>query len=52
MILGVSGSPRPKATEYVCRNALAQLEELGYETTYWSVMGKRLNFCTHCDYCR
>jgi len=52
MILGVSGSPRPKATEYVCKNALAQLEELGYETAYWSVMGKKLNFCTHCDYCR
>lgn len=52
MILGVSGSPRQKATEYLCRNALAQLESLGYETDYWSVMGKKLNFCSHCDYCR
>lgn len=51
MILGVSGSPRAKATEYVCKTALSQLEELGYETEYWSVMGKKINFCTHCDLC-
>ena len=52
MILGVSGSPRHQATEHVCKNALKRLEELGYETEYWSVLGKRLNFCTHCDHCR
>jgi multimeric flavodoxin WrbA len=52
MILGISGSPRSKATEYVCKKTLAQLEALGYKTTYWSVMGKKLNFCTHCNYCR
>ena len=52
MILGVSGSPRPKATQHVCKQALEQLEELGYETQYWSVMGKKINFCTHCDHCR
>jgi len=28
------------------------LEELGYETKYWSVKGKKINFCTHCDYCK
>lgn len=52
MILGVSGSPRHQATEYVCKNALKRLEELGYETEYWSVLGKELNFCTHCDHCK
>lgn len=52
MILGVSGSPRRKSTEHVLKHALSSLEELGYETSYWSVMGKKLNFCTHCDYCR
>ena len=52
MILGVSGSPRPKSTEYVLKHALASLDEFGYETKYWSVMGKKLNFCTHCDHCR
>ncbi len=52
MILGVSGSPRSQSTEYVCQNALKQLQELGYETQYWSVKGKQINFCTHCDYCK
>ncbi|RLI02761.1 flavodoxin family protein [Candidatus Bathyarchaeota archaeon] len=52
MILGVSGSPRSKSTEYVCKQALQMLEELGYETKYWSVKGKKINFCTHCDYCK
>jgi len=51
MILGVSGSPRSQATEYVCLSALRQLEEIGYETKYWSVRGKKIGFCTHCDYC-
>jgi multimeric flavodoxin WrbA len=36
----------------VCKEALRQLGELGYKTIYWSVLGKRLNFCTHCDHCR
>ena len=40
------------STEYICKKALEQLDELGYETTYWSVKGKKLNFCTHCDFCR
>jgi multimeric flavodoxin WrbA len=52
MILGVSGSPRTSATEHVCKHALESLELLGYETQYWSVLGKKINFCTHCDFCR
>lgn len=28
------------------------LEDLGYETEYWSVKGKQINFCIHCDYCK
>ena len=51
MILGVSGSPRNRATEYVLRQALSQLNISGYETIYWGVRGKQLDFCTHCDYC-
>ncbi|MFC1802476.1 flavodoxin family protein [Thermoproteota archaeon] len=51
MILGISGSPRSQATEYVCKKALKQLEKLGYETSFWSVRGKKIGFCTHCDYC-
>lgn len=52
MILGISGSPRSKSTEYVCKYGLQLLDELGYETRYWSVMAKKLRFCTHCDHCR
>ncbi len=51
MILGVSGSPRNRATEYVLRQALSHLNLSGYETNYWGVRGKQLGFCTHCDYC-
>jgi len=51
MILGVCGSPRPQATEYALRQALAMLESLGHETVFWGVMGKQIGFCTHCDYC-
>jgi multimeric flavodoxin WrbA len=52
MILGISGSPRSQATAYVCKQALKQLEKLSYETRYWSVKGKKIEFCTHCEYCR
>ena len=51
MILGLSGSPRAKATEYALREALRMLEERGFETVYWGVRGKRIGFCTHCDHC-
>ena len=51
MILGVSGSPRNRATEYVLRQALNQLNLAGYETTFWGVRGKTFGFCNHCDYC-
>ena len=52
MILGVSGSPRNHSTEYVLRHSLKSLNGLGYETEHWSVRGKKINFCTHCDICR
>ena len=52
MILGVSGSPRSNATEHVLKHSLLSLEGLGYETQFWGVMGKKINFCIHCDYCR
>jgi multimeric flavodoxin WrbA len=51
MILGVSGSPRNRATEYVLRQALNQLNLAGYETTFWGGRGKTFGFCNHCDYC-
>ncbi len=51
MILGLCGSPRAKTTEFALREALRMLEEKGFETAYWGVRGKRINFCTHCDHC-
>jgi multimeric flavodoxin WrbA len=51
IVVGVCGSPRQQATEYVLKEALRILEAKGIETYFWSVRGKHINFCTHCDYC-
>lgn len=51
MILGICGSPRSKGTEYALKTALQQLDADGFETQFWGVKGKQINFCTHCDYC-
>ena len=51
MILSVCGSPREQATEYVLREALGMLEEQGFETEFFTVRGKDIGFCTHCDHC-
>ena len=51
IVVGVCGSPRQQATEYVLKEALRILEAKGIETHFWSVRGKHINFCTHCDYC-
>lgn len=51
MIVGICGSPRKKATEYVLSKALEMLSEMGFETKLFSVRGKNIGFCQHCDYC-
>jgi len=51
MILGICGSPRDQATEYVLNEALRMLKEKGFETQFWTVRGKWVDFCAHCDYC-
>ena len=51
MIVGICGSPREQATEFVLKEALKMLEEKGFETKFWTVSGKCLGFCTHCDFC-
>jgi multimeric flavodoxin WrbA len=51
MIVGISGSPRKQATEYALEQALAMLKEKGFETKLWSVRGKWMEYCIHCDYC-
>jgi multimeric flavodoxin WrbA len=51
VIVGVCGSPRNQATEFVLSEALKMLEERGFETRFFTVRGKQISFCTHCDYC-
>jgi multimeric flavodoxin WrbA len=51
MILGVCGSPRKQATEYVLTEALDILKDAGFATEFFSVRGKNIGFCQHCDYC-
>jgi multimeric flavodoxin WrbA len=51
MIVGICGSPRQQATEHVLKEALRMLEKQGFETHFFTVRGKRIGFCTHCDHC-
>ena len=51
MIVGICGSPRAQATEYVLREALNMLEKMGFETRFFTVRGKTISFCQHCNYC-
>ena len=51
MIVGICGSPRKGATEHVLREALNMLEEKGFKTEFFTVRGKKIGFCTHCDHC-
>jgi multimeric flavodoxin WrbA len=51
IVVGVCGSPRQQATEYVLKDALQMLAEQGFETRFFTVRGKDIGFCTHCDYC-
>jgi multimeric flavodoxin WrbA len=51
IVVGICGSPRRQATEHVLKEALRMLEEQGFETHFFTVRGKRIGFCIHCDYC-
>ena len=51
MILGISGSPRNMATEHILGEALKMLEERGLETEQFTVRGRQISPCRHCDYC-
>ncbi len=51
-LFGISGSPRKAATDYIVREALSYAaDKYPVETSYFSAMGKKLNFCIHCDFC-
>ena len=51
-LFGISGSPRTAGTDWIIKEALRYAEEKwNSETQYFSVRGKKLNFCLHCDHC-
>lgn len=51
-LLGVSGSPRLKATNAVVGEALRYArEEHGAVTDVFALHKKAIGFCVHCDYC-
>lgn len=52
LLLGICGSPRKQGTEFAVQYALNYAaEKFGFETEYWTVKGKDIKFCIHCDYC-
>ncbi len=51
MIVGICGSPRKGATEHVLKEALGMLENLGFDTAFFTVRNKIIGACTHCDHC-
>ncbi|HDM35655.1 MAG TPA: flavodoxin family protein [Candidatus Syntrophoarchaeum butanivorans] len=51
-LLGISASPRKAATDYIVREALRYAGDITeVEVEYFSVRGKDLSFCIHCDHC-
>ncbi len=51
IVVGICGSPRKQATEFVLEETLHMLEEKGFETRLWVARGKEIDYCTHCDHC-
>ncbi len=52
LLLGICGSPRKQGTEHAVQYALNYAaEKFGFNTEFWSVRNKKINFCLHCDYC-
>lgn len=52
LLLGICGSPRTASTDLVVKLALNRAEEQhNIRTEYFTVAGKTINFCTHCDHC-
>jgi len=51
IVVGICGSPREQATDYVLKEALRMLQQHGLDTRFFTVRGKRISFCLQCDYC-
>lgn len=51
-LLGICGSPRAGATEFTINAALNYArDKYRVEMDYFTVRGKKINFCLHCDHC-
>ncbi|TFG03932.1 MAG: flavodoxin family protein [Promethearchaeota archaeon] len=52
LLLGICGSPRNEGTEYAVQYALSYAhEKFNFETEFWTVRAKKINFCINCNYC-
>ncbi|MFX1600919.1 MAG: flavodoxin family protein, partial [Promethearchaeota archaeon] len=52
LLLGICGSPRKQGTEYAVQYALSYAaKKYGFDTDFWTVRNKKINFCLHCDHC-
>ena len=52
-ILGISASPRNKATEYALQKALDHIKDReGIEVEMITLRGKKISPCNGCDYCK
>ncbi|NVM18083.1 MAG: flavodoxin family protein [Candidatus Lokiarchaeota archaeon] len=52
LLLGICGSPRKQGTAYAVEYALKYAsEKFGFDTEFWTVRGKEIKYCIHCDYC-
>jgi multimeric flavodoxin WrbA len=52
LLLGVCGSPRKEGTEFAVQYALNYArEKFNFETEFWTVRAKKINFCINCNYC-
>ena len=51
-LVGICGSPRNQGTEFAIKYALDYAsKKFGFETEFYTVRGKNIKFCVHCDYC-
>lgn len=50
-ILGICGSPREGASEFLLKRALKEMEDDGFETIFISVKDKIISSCIHCNDC-
>lgn len=51
-LVGISGSPRAGATDFAIKAALDYAKQkYNVETEHFSVRGKKIHFCVHCDHC-